>query len=374
MWLKLKPSGCLKIFFLFSVERKMIFSKKISVLLVAALCLAMGATPAMAANQKDEGRAGVPTLGTDKNGKIIVPKTLDDVPAAWCPSSNPKGWDHAKQMDKGWTGFACSQNFLSISGDNITFGLFDKDWGDNTAAPGAKNLAYDMLYALAETKINQGMDNPSAWGTVNQISQKLHGANAKGPNTSSVQGFLGKYDDPAMAIFFDTINRCGCVMQMNLDPDKSALPESDPERQYLSTNGNLKDGCPGAATVCGSASPNIVNQDSTWGPNNAYNKSFQDLAKVCVYLWNTFVNNSYNKKNGITDTNDPKYTQICDPLNSGLDDCKTTCKNAQQVGETCDNPASFVGPGLVSNGTKTWEFDANGNCKDANGKIDIVAQ
>lgn len=360
----------------------MTFSKTTAMLLGAALCLTMNVAPALGKTQKDEGRADVPTLGTDSQGRLIVPKTLDELPGEYCPASNPSGWDHINKINKGWNGFACSQNYLSISGNWIELGLFDKDWGDNTMAPGAKNLAYDMLYALAVTKQNQGMSNTEAWGEVGQLSQKLHGRNPTGPNTASIgtlmykNGYNGsqKYDDPAMAVFFDTINRCGCVMQMKLDPDKAALPEGDPDRQYLPTNGNLQDGCPGAGAVCGSASPNIVNQNSTWGPNNAYNKSFQDLAKVCVYLWNTFVNNSYNKKQGITDTKDPNYTQICDPLNSGLDDCKTTCKNAQQVGETCDNPASIVGPGLVSNGTKTWEIDANGNCKDSNGKIDIVAQ
>lgn len=358
--------------------------QKISPILMSmVLSVALGfSSMVVQAQQKDEGRAGIPTLGKDKNGRDIVPKTLDDVPKEWCPSSNPYGWDHITKRNKSWNGWACSQEFLSISGDNITLGLFDKTYASNTIAPGAKNLSYDYLRALIDTKIRQGKKSDSAWGEINQISQKLHGKNAQDYQEASSREY-GNYDDPAAAMMFDAINRCGCVMQFNLDPD-----DSD---QYLVEQSKMQKGCPGATTVCGGASPNITG-DGTWGKNNKYNKSFMDLAASCVYFWNTLVNNTYNSKNGITDPSDPNYVQICDPYN--MNGSCTICTVSDALkGKHSNLPdklfcegSTFVGPGLISysgkdrNDGNTFQqnpilvsYDGE-TCGTDTGKIDIVAQ
>lgn len=351
-----------------------------SMVLSLALAVSSGFVQAQ---QKDEGRAGVPTLGKDKNGRDIVPKTLDDIPKEWCPSSNPYGWDHTNKRPKSWNGWACSQEYLSVSGGGVVDGLFDKAYASNTIAPGAANLSYDYLRALIDTKTRQGKDSGSAWGEVNQISQKLHGQNAKDYQSSSHREYLN-YDDPATAMMLDAINRCGCVMQFNVDPD-----DSD---QYLVEQNKMQKGCPGATTVCGGASPNITLDSSVWGPKNVYNKTFMDLAASCVYFWNTLVNNTYNAKNGITDSSDPNYVQVCDPTNTGGSCTICTVSGALKDNNPnlpdklfCDG-STFVGPGLLSysgkdrNGGNTFQtnpilvsYDGK-NCGENTGKIDIVAQ
>lgn len=61
------------------------------------------------AGAHNDGRAGVPDLGTNASNKKIVPKYLDEIPGSYCPVKDAKGWDHTNQINKGWNGFGCNQ-------------------------------------------------------------------------------------------------------------------------------------------------------------------------------------------------------------------------------------------------------------------------
>lgn len=332
----------------------MLLKKTLSVLVLSAL-FASGSV--WAATQQDEGRMGIPSTGTDAKGKKTVPKTLDEIPAKYCPADNPVGWDHSAKIYSGTKGWACSQ--LHLSGNNLV-SLFDKAYV-NAAAPGAKNLAYDYLLALTNKKIADGTPNDQAWGEMNKLSQKLHGNNVVGGYQNSfASGGYDQYDDPAAALMFDTLNRCGCVLTLTTSDvvaNEGTLPN----------NNQVENGCPGAAaTMCAATADRI--KEGYWGYSHKYNKSFQDLAKSCIHFWNTLVNNTYNKKNGITSESDPSYVKICST--DGDSTCIPLCP---QLKDQCGK-VTFVGPGLVSGiDGKLYEYDGT-NCKESTGKVDIVAQ
>lgn len=333
------------------------------------------------AGAHNDGRAGVPDLGTNASNKKIVPKYLDEIPGSYCPVKDAKGWDHTNQINKGWNGFGCNQ--LNLSGNNLV-SLFDKAYV-GAVAPGAKNLAYDYLFALRDKKVAEGMPSDAAWGYVNKILPKDKGTtqencvknnpgNCSRPTTkqyyenSFKEGGYNQYDDPSSALMFDAINRCGCVIQMNVQTNAALLDDGADKESLGAANGGT--GCNAAAQVaCAEPSTNTTRSDSTWGPGHQYNLSFQDLAAVCLHWWNTLVNDTYNKKQGITDRNDDNYVQICS-TNANVakkDECKVCGFPCKQV--------SFIGPGIILYKDKQYEYKADSQtCPEAKAKIDIVAQ
>ena len=355
-----------------SFKENGMFSKKTFSVLALSVLLASGSV--WAASQKDSGRAGIPSLGKNAAGKQIVPKTLKDIPGAWCPARNPAGWDHVAKIETGTNGWACSQ--LHLSGESAT-SLFDKAYV-NAAAPGAKNLAYDYLLARVNKSIADGVPNAKAWGDMNKLSQNLHQNNVVGNYQNSFSsGGYNNYDDPASALMFDVINRCGCVVQFDLSNNTSLDPDN-PVTTELPDRNNLQDGCPGAAQLaCAQTSRNISNNSSYWGPNHQYNKTFQDLANSCINWWNTIVNNTFNEETyGITDPDAEGYTQICN-VNAGGGSannnvCVPLCPQLKdQCGET-----SFIGPGLIVDKTgQRWTLNKDGSCtQNGDARVDIVAQ
>lgn len=335
--------------------------------------------------QQDQGRLGVPTIKNDK-GEDIVVDNLDKLPAKYCPSNDPLGWDHITPTPVGTKGWACSQ--LHLSGESVT-SLFDKAYV-NAAAPGAKNLAYDALRALQQSLTKQGVQSDAAWGQVNQLAAKLFGKDFKWdgfPQQDSYNdGGYANYNDPFSAIMFDTLNRCGCVVNLKESENTDVSTE---KQQQLPDRTKLQDGCPGAAaTMCAEQAERI--KTGYWGTSHQYNRSFQDLANVCIYFWNSFVNKSYNAKNGVTDPNDANYKQVC---STGGVECTICTVNDALKGKNSNLPdelfcegSTFVGPGLISysgkdkNGGNTFQqnpilvsYDGT-TCGDNTGKIDIVAQ
>lgn len=333
--------------------------------------------------QQDQGRLGVPTIKNDK-GQDIVVNNLDKLPAKYCPSNDPLGWDHITPTPVGTKGWACSQ--LHLSGESVT-SLFDKAYV-NAAAPGAKNLAYDALRALQQSLTKQGVQSDAAWGQVNQLAAELFGKDFKWdgfPQQDSYNaGGYANYNDPFSAIMFDSLNRCGCVVTMSetKNPDVA-------DGKTLPDRTKLQDGCPGAAaTMCAEQAERI--KTGYWGTSHQYNRSFKDLANVCIYFWNSFVNKSYNAKNGVTDPNDANYKQVC---STGGAECTICTVNGALKGKDSNLPdklfcegSTFVGPGLISysgkdrNGGNTFQqnpilvsYDGT-TCGDSTGKIDIVAQ
>ena len=366
------------------------FSKKtLSVLAVSALL----SVSAWADSQQDQGHMGIPDIGTDaKTGKKIVPKTLDDIPAKYCPADNPLGWQPAdllgirhEKVQTGSKGWACSQ--LHLSGNNL-YSLFDKSYRRDTAA-GAKYLAPDAMRAKQEALVNQGVEHDAAWGQVNKLVEQFFGAGYTFPpqQESYKAGGYSNYDDPFYAIMFDSLNRCGCVVTLNETTNTDVATG-----ETLPNNSSVENGCPGAAaTMCAEQAERI--KTGHWGTSHQYNKTFQELANVCIYFWNSLVNNSYNQKNhNTTDPNDAAYQQVCDTGSKGVEPC---CEVAETVGKfsagnklSCDG-FSFIGPGSISytgevNGKTetqaftyedgTWRDGTAGKVCKAPGKIDIVAQ
>lgn len=335
--------------------------------------------------QQDQGRLGVPTIKNDK-GEDIVVDNLDKLPAKYCPSNDPLGWDHITPTPVGTKGWACSQ--LHLSGESVT-SLFDKAYV-NAAAPGAKNLAYDALRALQQSLTKQGVQSDAAWGQVSQLAAELFGKDFKWdgfPQQDSYNaGGYANYNDPFSAIMFDTLNRCGCVVNLKESENTDVSTE---KQQQLPDRTKLQDGCPGAAaTMCAEQAERI--KTGYWGTSHQYNRSFKDLANVCIYFWNSFVNKSYNAKNGVTDPNDANYKQVC---STGGVECTICTVNGALKGKHSNLPdklfcegSTFVGPGLISysgkdrNGGNTFQqnpilvsYDGT-TCGDNTGKIDIVAQ
>ncbi len=234
-------------------------------------------------------------------------------------------------------------------------------------------MADDYFHALVASGYS--------WGEVNSIAGVSGDANVtkegitidQGVSDSYKRGNYTSYDNPASASMFDNLNKCGCVLQLNLQANPNLNPDNPipQDAQFPATN-NLQDGCGNYAAAACAENSTFIDNDRTWNINNLSSDNRRRVLKLrnaCLHFWNTLVNDTYNKKNNITDRNDPNYVQICS-TNANVakkDECKVCGFPCKEV--------SFIGPGIILYKNKQYEYKADSKmCPEAKAKIDIVAQ